>query len=151
MASPSPSTNTGTSTGTGNVQISEARPPLGVTVLSGFLGAGKTCVLKHLLTSPQLQLSGARVAVIVNDMASVNVDAKATSKIISGSDGLNKMVAMENGCICCTLNEDLLAQIADLSKAEPKFDYLVIESTGIAVPLPIAQTFVMVSFYFCYE
>ncbi len=124
------------------------RPPIGVTVLSGFLGAGKTCVLKNILEKKDI---GARVAVIVNDMASVNIDAKAVDKIVTGgSGGLNKMVAMENGCICCTLNEDLLKQIAELSDvgsapgcSEKPFDYLVIESTGIAVPLPIAQTFIM--------
>ena len=103
-----------------------------MTVLSGFLGAGKTSVLRRLLETEH----GLRVAVIVNDMAELNLDAKAVIKIAP------KLVAMQNGCICCTLREDLLEQVAELARTG-EWDYLVIESTGISEPLPVAQTFVM--------
>lgn len=111
---------------------SKADTRLPVTVLSGFLGAGKTTTLKYILERDH----GLKVAVIVNDMAAVNFDAKAVVSVAP------KMVAMQNGCICCTLREDLLKQVAALAK-ERTWDYLVIESTGISEPLPIAQTFVM--------
>lgn len=108
---------------------------LPVTVLSGFLGAGKTSVLKHIL---QDKNHGLKIAVIVNDVASLNIDAPA----VKGLPGSAKLVAMQNGCVCCSLNDDLLSQINELSNAK-LYDYLVIESTGIAAPLPVAQTFVM--------
>jgi len=106
---------------------------LPVSVLSGFLGAGKTTVLKNILESKD---HGLRIAVIVNDMASLNLDAKAVVNIAP------KMVAMQNGCICCTLRGDLLEKVAELAQ-EDTWDYLVIESTGISEPLPVAQTFAM--------
>ena len=109
---------------------------LPVTVLSGFLGAGKTTVLSHILNNREDK----KVAVIVNGMSEINIDSEIIQNEVSLNRSEEKLIEMSNGCICCTLREDLLLEVTNLAK-QGRFDYLVIESTGISEPLPVAETF----------
>lgn len=117
-----------------NLKREKRRLP--VTLLSGFLGAGKTSVLNHVLRNR----AGMRVAVIVNDMSEVNIDGALADEGSALRRTEERLVEMSNGCICCTLREDLLHEVSQLAR-EGRFDYLLIESTGISEPLPVAQTF----------
>ncbi|MFM1655211.1 GTP-binding protein [Brevibacillus sp. B_LB10_24] len=110
-----------------------------VTVLSGYLGSGKTTILNHVLHNRE----GLKVAVIVNDLSEVNIDAEWVRGNSSVSRVDEKVVEMSNGCICCTLREDLLVEVQRLAE-ENRFDYILIESTGIGEPVPVAQTFTYV-------
>lgn len=114
----------------------ERNDKLPVTVLSGYLGSGKTTILNHVLHNRQ----GLKVAVIVNDLSEVNIDAAMVKQNGGLSRTDEKLVEMSNGCICCTLREDLLREVERLAR-ENRFDYILIESTGVGEPIPVAQTF----------
>ena len=117
------------------MKTTKSTKKLPVTVLSGFLGAGKTTILNQILQNRE----GYKIAVIVNDMSEINIDSQL---IRNGAFRRveEKLVELQNGCICCTLREDLIKEVRRLAKKKA-FDYLLIESTGIAEPLPIAQAF----------
>lgn len=136
LAFPSPSSEVKSQMEEKESTMVNVKRKLPVTVLSGFLGAGKTTVLSHVLNNRD----GRRVAVIVNDISEINIDAAALQSEVQLNRSEEKLVEMSNGCICCSLREDLILEVRRLAQ-EGHFDYLLIESTGISEPLPVAETF----------
>ena len=111
-----------------------------ITLLTGYLGAGKTTLINHVLNNQE----GYKVAVIVNDIGEVNIDANLIGKGGYVQEEDSSLVPLQNGCICCTLKVDLMQQIADIISTK-KFDYILIEASGVCEPLPIAQTITVLS------
>ncbi len=112
--------------------------PLPIALITGYLGSGKTTMLNHILENPQ----GHKIAVIVNDIGEINIDASLIEKGGNVQQTDNSLVPLQNGCICCTLKNDLIEQIAELASMD-QFDYILIEASGVCEPVPIAQSIAM--------
>ena len=116
-------------------EVAAEQPPVRIAMITGYLGAGKTTLLNHVLTNTE----GVRAAVIVNDIGEVNIDAELIAQTGAVTEMADSLIPMTNGCICCSLSEDLAAQLAQLAESG-NFDYIIIEASGICEPMPIAYT-----------
>ncbi|KAG6148875.1 hypothetical protein E4U37_007233, partial [Claviceps purpurea] len=119
-----------------STKLTVPKKSLPVTLLSGFLGAGKTTLLQHILRSDH----GLKIAIVVNDIGAINIDAALIKKTHSLTKTEEKVIALQNGCICCTLRGDLIEELVRISRLE-EFDYIIIESSGISEPEQVAETF----------